>query len=123
MLKFMKVEIRRNESHTLPLEVAAWEVPILQAVHGDVEVIEEKLVDREAPDAADEFARLANRYGQVRNEDGGKGIPYVASVYGNFGPGTATLARAIKAAVVETVTREQAQIDDLLGESVSSVGG
>jgi len=120
MIKYVTADIQINELHTQRVEVPAWEVPVLEAVHGaSVSVTSERLFDRPAPGAEDEFRRLANRYREATNEDGSKGIPYVASVYGQFGVGTANLGRAIAAA-----TEEASQgTDDLLGEQVSSVGG
>ena len=126
MLKYVKVEVRLSELNTVHKSVAAWELPVLEAVQanspkgGELTVIGETLVSRPAPDAAGEFQRLSNLYGLSVNPDNSPGIPYVADVYGQFGVGSGKLAQAIKAAVVEDTA--QAESDDLLGP-VSSVGG
>lgn len=109
-IKFFVLKIRSSEHTTFRTETAAWEVPILEAVHADandgdtgeqassnVEVVGEFLVDREPPAAADEFRRLANKY---RSPEG-TGISYVASVYGNHGVGVQGISRAIKEATVD----------------------
>tara|TARA_R100001143_G_scaffold28420_2_gene28095 strand:+ start:13477 stop:13950 length:474 start_codon:yes stop_codon:yes gene_type:complete len=91
-IKFDKVRIHVSELQTSVVEVAPWETPILQAIYGEEEaVVEESFeIERERPDAADEFARLANRYGP-KNSD----TPVVAAVYGSYGPGVAKLESAI----------------------------
>lgn len=107
MLRFKVLSIVISEHTKLRVEAAEWEVPILIAVHNpasgtendaaNVEEIGELLVDRDPPDAKDEFRRLAQRY---RNPEGSD-IPFVAAVYGQFGVGTLGLAKAIADAVVD----------------------
>lgn len=118
MLKFKIAQIRISERHTQQVIVAEWELPILQAMHADVQETGETLVNRKPPGAEDEFNRLVNRYKSVVNEDGSKGLPYAVSVYGQFGVGTKALERAIAAATVETPAEGPYQtidISDLLG--------
>ena len=93
---FQKLDIRTSELMTTQVHVAAWESPVLQAVHGDnVKFISESVLeDRVAPDAADEFARLANRYKGETDEV----PPFVTAVYGQFGQGISALQKAIEAA-------------------------
>ena len=93
-MKFAIVNVKLSELHTQQLVVAPWEVPVLQAAHGDndVSVVGEKDVKREPPDAADEFERLRNRY---RAPAGENAIPYVVQVYGSHGAGVNALADAI----------------------------
>lgn len=90
--------VRVTELQTHPVIVPDWIVPILQAMHGDdAQVIEEGIIlPRIVPNAAKEYQRLADCY---RGEDGAS-QPYVTAVYGAFGPGTQSLARAIEAAQV-----------------------
>jgi hypothetical protein len=92
-IKYQEVTIRISELQTQTVTVAPWEVPILQAIYGegDAQVTGGADVDRDPPGAADEFARLANRYGPKNAE-----TPVVAAVYGKFGPGVAALAEAIE---------------------------
>lgn len=104
MLRFTVLKIRSSEHTTFRVEAAAWEVPLLQAVHadeeggpGNVEEIGDFLVDREAPNAADEFKRLADRYKKLAGAD----VSVVASVYGQFNGGVSGLARAIADATVD----------------------
>jgi hypothetical protein len=120
-IKHCNIELRMSELFTRHLCVPAWEVEVLRAVHGEgVNALPgEVLVDRRVPDAADEFRRLLNRYGSARDEGGAVGQPFVALVFGQFGVGTARLAKAIADATVADETA-----DDLIGsEQASSVGG
>jgi hypothetical protein len=127
MLKYIKAHIRVSELHTQEVTVPEWEVPILRAIHaanGDaVTVVGEELIDRTPPFAGDEFVRLATRYRNTKTDDGGQGIPYVASVYGQFGVGNDRLEQAIKAATVADAEIVETPAEDLIGEKVSSVGG
>lgn len=103
MLRYLNVAIRRSELATQHREVAAWEVPLIEAVFPDgVEVLNELFVDRPAPDVKDEYQRLAVVYRQSTEEDGSKGPLHVASVYGQHGPGLQALKLAIKENTVES---------------------
>ncbi len=99
---YQKLDVRASELTTIRVEVAAWESPVLQAVHGDdVSFVSESVIDdKEAPEAGDEFARLVVRY----KAEGEEGVPPVAAVYGQFGPGIAALQKAIEAATQEEGT-------------------
>lgn len=91
-IKFDKVLVRVSELTTTEVVCAPWETAILQAMYGeDARVTGSETVKREVPNAQDEFARLAIRYGP-RHAD----TPTVAAVYGNFGPGVAALDAAIR---------------------------
>lgn len=91
-IRFDKVTIRVSELQTTPVVVAPWETPILQAMYGEeAQVVGHVEIERELPGAADEFARLAQRYGPKNSE-----TPIVAAVYGNFGPGVNALGKAIR---------------------------
>jgi len=92
---FQKLDVRTSELCQVRVEVAAWESPILQAVHGEnVTFVSEEVLDREAPGAEDEFVRLAERYKGETEES----PPFITMVYGQFGPGIASLQKAIEAA-------------------------
>lgn len=116
MIRHIFVDIRRNEGATVRNSFPLWEIPILKVVHGEDAITEmgEKLVDRDPPDAHDEFTRLNTRYKRSRADDGAQSTPYVHMVYGELG--IAKLAAAIAAAVVA------APEGDLVG-TISSVGG
>jgi len=110
-LRFLELDIRVSELQTTRVSVASWEYPVLQAVWGDsVNLSHETLIDRKAPDPADEFRRLANRYGSAEVE----GTPFVAAVYGQFGPGVTALAQAIREGTYEgDVTVSQRPASDV----------
>lgn len=112
------VRIRLSELHTQTVSVPAWETPVLQAVHqNDLEVIGQSEVARKRPaEAADEFTRLAQKY---REPEPGQ-PPYVAAVYGSFGPGVGALARAINEAVIaEASAPPPAEKNDSLLASIA----
>ncbi len=121
MIRCVRVEIRKNECSTLNGAYPAWELPILEAVHGPdkVVVVGEKLIDRDAPEPRDEFTRLNTRYKRGRNEDGSQGTPFVHMVYGQLG-GEKKLADAIQEHIV--AAPEGNLVDDS-EEQLSSVGG
>lgn len=101
MIRHAFVDIRRNEGATVRNSFPLWEIPLLKVVHGEdsVAVLDEKLVNRDPPEAHDEFTRLNERYKRSRNEDGSQGTPFVHMVYGELG--TQRLQAAIDAAVTE----------------------
>lgn len=93
-IRFDKVTIRVSELQTHTVVVGPWETPILQAMYGEeCSVTGNENVKRPPPEAADEFARLAQRYGP-KNSD----MPIVAAVYGRYGPGVNALQSAINKA-------------------------
>ncbi len=120
MIRCARVELRKHECSTLSGAYPAWELPILQAVHGpdNVKVVGEKLIARDPPDAHDEFTRLTNRYGRSRDENGNYSTHFCHMVYGQLG-GDRKLAEAIKEHVVDAP--EGSLVDD--EEPLSSVGG
>jgi hypothetical protein len=117
---YQKLDIRTSELCQVRVEVAAWESPVLQAVHGEnvVFVSESVLEDRVAPEAADEFARLAERYKGETEES----PPFITAVYGQFGPGVSALQKAIEAATQEKGAKgivSAAQQNKSAGEAIS----
>lgn len=115
-IKYLKVKVIRSELHQVVDNYPEWEVPILEAMHQAVERLGEIVQNVDTPNAEDEFERLKNRYGRSENDDGTKGIPYVASIYGQHGIGITTLRRAIEQATVESAPADGR---DLLGLAVA----
>lgn len=120
MIRHIRAEIRKDEHTTLPVSVPEWEIPILEVVHGpdNVKQIGDKLVDRQPPEARDEFVRLTNRYGKSENDDGTKGPFFTHIVWGQLGQ--SKLAEAIANAVVAA---PQGSLLDDSEDPISSVGG
>jgi hypothetical protein len=112
MIRHVFVEIRRNEGATISNSFPEWEVPILRVVHGDdaVKEIGDRLVNRDLPDAQDEFVRLNDRYKRSRADDGSQSTPFVHMVYGQFPQ--QKLAQAIQDAY-----REAPTAGDLVGDT------
>jgi hypothetical protein len=103
MIRYVTVRVKMSETSKRNLEVVAWEVPVLMAVHeGKCKVLDgEKLVARDPPEVGYEFDRLARRYKEPRTEDGAvQSTPYVALIYGTGSIGVGRLAEAIRAHTV-----------------------
>jgi hypothetical protein len=113
MIVYKTVDIRRSELAIIHKDVAAWELPILEAMHDSVAVSGDKLVRRAVPTAIAEFQRLTALYKDSTNPNGDKGIPFVESVYGQGRIGMQNLQRAIDDAVVEDEP-EAVEVEDLL---------
>lgn len=111
MLTYNIVDVRRSELCTIRRNCAAWELPILQAVHAEVTVIGEVFLNREPPPAEDEYIRLTTMYKDSADAGGNKGPPYVAMVYGTHQAGIKALRAAIEAATIPDV-----ELDDLVGD-------
>lgn len=113
MYTFEKVLVTRNEAHKQMVRVPKWEIPILQAIHGqnNVNVTGEKtLLKRAVPEPGAERDRLILKYGKDREMN----MTFVEIVYGNGARGVEQLAQAI-AKADEPVTAEDAAIEDLVG--------
>lgn len=115
-IKYVKCRVVRSELHQVVDNYPEWEVDILEAIHQSVERLGDMVYNRDAPDAEEEFQRLSGRYGRSENDDGSRGIPYVASVYGQHKVGLDSLRRAIEKA---TVGAAPADGSDLLGLAVA----
>lgn len=90
-MKIDHVRVQLSELAVPVVAVPQWETPLLKAVHGenDVRVLETVEFEREPPDAADEYKRLANVYRGEGNSS------VIAEVYGQHGAGVSQLAAAI----------------------------
>lgn len=93
-----EIMITKNPMLKVPVVVPQWEAHVLLALWGeDAQVTGTQVVDRVIPETGDEFTRLANKYGP-RDED----IPFVARVYGSFGPGLRGLAKEFEASLASS---------------------
>lgn len=126
-IKYDVLLIRVSELQTTRVVVAPWETPVLRAIYGDdLEVTGEEVINRAPPEAEDEFARLALKYGP-KNSD----TPTVAAVYGNFGPGVTKLFNTINRAygfsgesaqVIESGVDEVPELTDEQIDAISAAG-
>lgn len=130
MLKYKQIELRVSELHALELTIPEWELRILEAIHagsGGIKLLGEVLINRPMPNVETEYARLATRYRRSVNEDGSQGLPWVATVYGQYGVGQEALRKLIEASYVAAVAPELQPVGDLTdligARTVSSVGG
>ena len=99
-----QIEITKNPMLKVPIEVPQWEAHVVLALWGDdANVTGTVVLDRDVPEVNDEFTRLANKYGP-RDED----IPFVARVYGGFGPGLRALANEFQVSVAGSNIKSQA---------------
>ena len=78
MIRMVNVLVERSEHLSIPRAIGAWELPVLELVHGPEKVTITKgfvYVDRELPDPQAEFERLDKRYLEE------SGQPWVALAY------------------------------------------
>ena len=82
-MRFLKVKVIKSAKTPSVATVSAWEVPILQMIHGSgqVSVIGEVEVSRDYPEPDSEMNRLSVRYGTT--SDGGEPKNVTAEVYGH----------------------------------------
>jgi hypothetical protein len=117
MLIYKLVDIRRSELCIIRKAVAQWELPILEAMHDGITVIDgDVLLNRPVPEADAEYMRLGTLYKTTTTDNGDQGIPYVGSVYGQHAAGINALRKAIEDATVEDVAE-----DDLIGDISAGV--
>ena len=122
-IRHCKVRVTLNELSVHTKNVPEWEVGVLQAQWGDnAHIVDDNVIIEGAlPDPRDEFERLAQLYGPKHSE-----TPFVAAVYGNFGPGVNALRDAIaRAAAPVPVFAEEAPVvaDDDSGVDASPEEG
>lgn len=104
-LQYAEVAIvLKDRANIVHRRVPVWEVPILEALHGDVSVVKEIVEERPTPSSDAEFDRLSAAYGESVGENGDKGLPFVAAVYGQHGAGRSALRAAMQAAVLPAET-------------------
>lgn len=104
-MRMVKILVVRDERLSIPCVLGAWEIPILQLIHGHekVEVQDDYVrVSRDPPDAFAEFERLEKRYG----EDEKTGDSWVSKAYAGA-RGIADLQAAIDA------SQDGAEVDPL----------
>ena len=104
-----QIEVTKNPLLKVPITVPQWEAHVVLALWGeDANITGTTVIDRDIPEANDEFTRLANKYGP-RDED----IPFVARVYGGFGPGLRALANEFQVSVAgSNVVSRAAQVTE-----------
>lgn len=93
-MQFIRVKVRRSEYVTHNSLVRPWEVPILELLFEQGNVVKEgvEYTDEPYPEPAVELARLRTAYGT--NED--TGIPEAVTVYGDGPRGVKALAEVIE---------------------------
>lgn len=103
-IKHHVVDVRRDELLTVQRTVPAWELPLLQAVHGAENVAEvgAMTLERDVPHAGDEYQRLETRYGKSKRDDNSDGPPYISLVYGESVGGVRALHGAIQSAAEDS---------------------
>lgn len=96
-MRYVKVNVRRDESADIPVHVAPWEVPVMEAVHGEDRLTIGETVDfpnREWPDdAKSEFSRLGALYGRTGGGDNDQS--WVERAYGSGSTGVKALEKAM----------------------------
>jgi hypothetical protein len=114
-MQFRKVNILRDETTSVLALVAEWEVPLLEAVHGEERLTIGELVEaknREWPtDARSEFGRLGSLYGTTGSGD--NALSFVERVYGAGSIGVKNLERAM--AEARGAKRPKKGTEELIG--------
>jgi hypothetical protein len=110
-MRYVTVKVTRDTNHSHAGDVAPWEIPILELIHdsGNVTELGDVTVDRDPPEAHDEYVRLESRYGR----DVEKGMSYVAQIYGQAGAGVRALQAAIEKESAAIARPATADADDL----------
>lgn len=104
-LKYTRVKITMERVQAaVTKSVPAWEVPVIQAIHPDTEIVKDIVIDTKPPSVADEYERLSQAYGAERLEGGTAGPPYIEGVYGKGALGVAELKRAMQSCVLPKST-------------------
>lgn len=94
-MRLERCKITRDVNTVYNRAVSEWELPVLQYVFDAGNVVRTgqfEVSDREYPEAASEFARLASRYGSDPQSD----QPYVEIVYGQGRIGVREMEKLIK---------------------------
>ena len=111
-----QIEVTKNPLLKVPIVVPQWEAHVVLALWGDdANVTGTVVIDRDVPEVNDEFTRLANKYGP-RDED----IPFVARVYGGFGPGLRALANEFQVSVAgSNIPSQASQVSEVALETAA----
>lgn len=100
-MRHVVIEIHRSELATMRREIGAWELPIVQMLHGvgNVKVLGDRddgRNDNWPRRASEEYSRLERLYGVDKNGDG---KPFVFKAYGEAPGGVMQLGSAIRRAI------------------------
>lgn len=123
-MHYTKVTIQRDETTSMEILVGAWEVPILEAVHGAERMTvgdTREVKNRAWPDnAASEMQRLNKLYGTTGAGDNAQ--TYAETVYGAGSRGIKALEKAIAEARAEAEAEapkrgRPRKSEDLVGEA------
>lgn len=113
-MHFRQVQIIRDETATLVARVGDWEVPLLEAKHGEERIIVGEL--KAAPnrawpdDARSEFQRLTAAYGIAGSGDNAQS--FCERVYGSGSTGVKNLAAAIEQAKATAEAESPAEVTE-----------
>jgi hypothetical protein len=122
-MHYLTVTINRDETTGIPALVGAWELPILEAKHGEERLVVGELVERAnrpwPEDVRSEMNRLGRLYGVTGSGDNAG--TFAEKVYGSGSQGVKALAAAIAAAKKEAAkltkkaARKAPKAADLVG--------
>ncbi len=114
-MQYRKVNVLRDETTTINVLIAEWEVPLMEAKHGEDRITTGELVDvknREWPvDAKSEFNRLVQLYGMTGSGDNAQS--FAERVYGGGSVGVKNLDRAM--AEARGAKKPKKGSEDLIG--------
>jgi len=105
-MRHQRVTVKRDNNTVHNMTVASWEIPILEFLFDEGNVVPQEVFvdlppDREYPDPREEFIRLQKAYGS----DVKTNIPHAVTVYGAARTGVRALAKAMETAQEEEAAR------------------
>ncbi len=99
-MRYERVKVTRDQNTVHSREVAPWEIPVLEFIFGDGNVVRTgdfvtvtpgKLINHEYPEAITELNRMVEVYGH----DPKSGVPYANFAYGNGNAGLKAVQKLI----------------------------
>ncbi len=118
-MHYTQVEITRDETASMNVLVGAWELPILEAKHGDERMKVGELREfknREWPtDPRSEMQRLNRLYGVTGSGD--NAVSFAEKVYGSGSAGIKALGAAMEAARKAAEPKRKPKGSDLVGKT------
>ena len=98
MLRYINVKVARDpQVAVINKNVPAWELPVLEEVFGEGNIVKlgDVSIERDPPDAEAEYKRLGDVYGGTGNPK----VSFVERVYGAGSRGQAEVGKAIAESV------------------------
>jgi hypothetical protein len=106
-MRYEVIKITRDTNTVYSRAVPQWELPILEFIFGEGNVVPTDKFEkapRDYPEARDEYERLSKKYGTDKET----GTDFVATVYGSSRIGIREIGKAIEAVKVSDMAAARA---------------